>query len=169
MLMKSHCATPACIVVFLVAFVFGSCARLFPEARDALVTKLDALYDQYLESDLAGARQLMLEAVNLLKHDTTFSRKAQAHALWLAYARLHLVEFLDGKEDAALLAYEDARCWYTRRLHAWGETEVETAEALGAWTPNKCREQMMAWDRAHTHDQGAVFSAPRSKLGDRDQ
>jgi len=70
--------------------------------------RANALYRQYLNTDLAQARQALLELVDA--YDTNaVSPAAKTHGLWLTYSRLYALEARGGNTDLAEVYFAEAR------------------------------------------------------------
>lgn len=119
--------------------------------------RLDQLYRAYLGGDMEQARQSMVESISILETHHFPKPSASAHGLWLAYARLFVLESAAGNDALADACLMKARYWLLRRAEISGDTEENAVEAADGFTADKCMEVIHKWDNNFTGGKGPRY------------
>lgn len=131
-------------------------AQRFQEVR----TQLDRLYTRYLNGDREEAKRSMQEAVAMIqssKLGAEFERFESA-SLFLAYARLYVLEKRAGNGELAEADVVKARYWYLRKDELSGKSVEEASAAVAEFTPERCMAFVDEWDRGCTDGLGPKYA-----------
>ena len=116
------------------------------------------LFQAYLKSDLATARDSLREEIALLEHPKVpLEGVRQATVLFLECARLYTLEKRSGRDTNAELALIKARYWNIRRFELDGTLTEKAWEELRSFTPERLIEITDASDKTHTSGKGPKY------------
>lgn len=149
--------TVSVMVAMVMALPLMGCKSDKGRASGEAAKHLDQLYRAYLGGDLEQARQSMVESISILETHKFPKPSASAHGLWLAYARLFVLESAAGNDAMADACLMKARYWLLRRAEISGDTEENAVEAADGFTAEKCVEVIHKWDNNFTGGKGPRY------------
>jgi len=142
----------------VVLFALGACSTTDKDERAA--RHLNILYDKYLLSDVAAAREALREALCLLQNAKDLRPQGRAQGLCLGYARLYALEHYSGDADAAASAFREASRWYVENRRLAGTLEPGAGLARSGFTEGRCRRMVADWDCRALHERGLPRDVP---------
>lgn len=140
-----------------------SCATRSPKYQSATEIRLvlDGLYQRYLTNDINAAKRDMEISINILLSNTNNPKIDVTAGLWLAYARLYVIEDKIGNTNQATQLFNAARFWYIEEQKSRLKHEAYSVERMNRtielFTEKKCKDSVEEWDKTFTKGNGAVY------------
>lgn len=156
----SHFARKARMFALLVSIILAGFSLYSAETTTPVKesSELDKLYQVYLDGTIEQARRALLQSIALLEKES--DKKAVAHAQWLNYSRLHVLEERAENHALAEASLLKARYWFLRKLELSGEPTEKAMEIVRGFTGPKCAEIVDQFDRDHTDKKGPKYVRP---------
>ena len=131
---------------------------------DIFPRKLEELGEQYLDGDLAKAREALEEMIEIFETDPFFEPDPWPH-LSGAYARLYCLEYAAGRDAEAYLACQHVRFYRMKVLQGCQQYSIEERAALTRKLYAMPCEELAPWqaDRERNDGRGPAYE----KLADR--
>jgi hypothetical protein len=154
---------PYQIVTFVSLLAMTGCGvkkPTYPKAEE-IRRSADGLYMRYLTNDIHGAKRDMEMATEILLSNTNHPSFDVSGALWLAYARLYVIEDTLGNTDRAKELFSTARSWYIeeqqRRRKYQKYSKERVRKNVESFTEQKCKDMVVEWDTAISKGTGAAY------------
>jgi hypothetical protein len=123
-------------------------------------SEMEKLYQVYLNGTVEEARRALLQSIEMLENEKSSDQKASAHARWLNYSRLHVLEARAGNHDLADAALLKARYWFLRKLELAGDSTEKAIILVRGFSGSKCAQVVDQFDREHTDKKGPRYLRP---------
>lgn len=145
---------PGCI---LVAMTLLGCRSVQVDPAEAAVEQSDQLYQVYLTGDLGRAKWSLEETIRVIEN-ANLKPERKANIIYLAYARLYVLERRTSTGAVAEAALVKARYWFLREHEFSGETEAQAGAAVQSLTADKCMDIVDKGDRQRTDGVGPRYT-----------
>lgn len=155
-LVSKACPTPrvAGVVIFAALLCCG-CSSINPSEK--VIKQAETMDSDYLAGSGEQARSVLRAEVALLEGSKDVLPKRQAAVLFIASARLFVLERRIGNDTAAELAFVKVRYWDLRRYELNGPiTSTQLAE-YKSHTPEKLTEIIDNADKAINQGRGPKY------------
>jgi hypothetical protein len=115
------------------------------------------LYVAYLKADLPGARQHLLEMIQLGKSVRHIPPRAQANHLMRTYCWIYTLEERAGNEQLAGRYLEEAKHYEVQEEVLDGDSDSDIGESLKTFTKDRIISMVDNWDKGASGGKGPYY------------
>ena len=149
------------VIVCLFMFVpISGCGKKHSsvwEQQQKLLQEEDKLYAAYLVADVNHARQILERKLQLLEGDVELERNGWAHAHFMDYSRLYVLEKHIGNEDGAEADLIKARYWFLQSGELGKMPIGQVMEEVRKFDANRIFEMVDNQDSSATGGKGPNY------------
>lgn len=148
------------LVCSLMSLGFWGCSTSEEKQREISINLLklgNQFYEEYLTNNIVGARQNLLEIVQLSETNINMTPRMQSTFLQNTYFRLYALEARSGNGDMATIYLQKAKYWCIRKQEIEGIEETQIAQTIGKIDTNEIITDYDKWDGYNTKGKGAFY------------